>query len=140
MPANAGDLRNSGSIPALGRAPGGGHGNPLQHSCLENSMGRGAWQATVHRVAVRHDWSDLAQHTARVSTHTKLWQILIVVWQNPTRHCKATVLRLKNKDEKATTTTTTTKKKPIKLFWFPTKFFVFFKSQFVWYKVKRNPK
>ena len=70
MPANAGDLRNSGSIPVLGRAPGGGHDNPLQHSCLENSMDRGAWQATVHGVAVRHDSSDLAQHTARVSTHT----------------------------------------------------------------------
>ena len=40
-----------GSIPGSGRPPGGGHGNPLQYSCLENSMERGAWQATVHRVA-----------------------------------------------------------------------------------------
>ena len=40
-----------GSIPGLGRSPGGGNGNPLQYSCLENSMGRGAWQASVHRVA-----------------------------------------------------------------------------------------
>ena len=47
-PANAGDV---GSIPGLGRSPGGGHGNPLQYSCLENPMDRGAWQATVHRVA-----------------------------------------------------------------------------------------
>ena len=45
---NAGDL---GSIPGLGRSPGGGNGNPLQYSCLENSMDRGAWQATVHGVA-----------------------------------------------------------------------------------------
>ena len=44
---NAGDL---GSIPGLGRTPGGGHGNPLQYSCLENSMDRGAWRATEHRV------------------------------------------------------------------------------------------
>ena len=40
-----------GSIPGLGRSPGGGNGNPLQYSCLEKSMGRGAWQASVHRVA-----------------------------------------------------------------------------------------
>ena len=50
---NAGDL---GSIPGLGRFPGEGNGNPLQYSCLENPMDRGAWQATVHGVArVRHD-------------------------------------------------------------------------------------
>jgi len=40
-----------GSIPGLGRSPGGGHGNPFQYSCLQNSMDRGAWQATVHSVA-----------------------------------------------------------------------------------------
>ena len=50
-PANAGDIRDAGSIPGLGRSPGGGHGNPLQYSCLENPMDRGAWQALVHRVA-----------------------------------------------------------------------------------------
>ena len=50
--ANAGgDIREAGSIPGLGRFPGGGHGNPLQYSNLENSIDRGAWQATVHRVA-----------------------------------------------------------------------------------------
>ena len=43
LPANAGDMRNTGSIPESGRSPGGGHGNPLQHSCLGNPMGRGAW-------------------------------------------------------------------------------------------------
>ena len=42
--------RKSGSITRSGRSPGGGHGNPLQYSCLENPMDRGAWQATVHRV------------------------------------------------------------------------------------------
>ena len=50
-PANAGDIRDTGSIPGSGRAPGEGHGNPLQYSCLENPMGRGAWRATVHTVA-----------------------------------------------------------------------------------------
>ena len=49
--ANAGDSRDVGSIPGLGRSPGGGNSNPLQYSCLENSMGRGAWRATVHRAA-----------------------------------------------------------------------------------------
>ena len=44
-PANAGDVRDIGSIPGLGRSPGGGHGNPLQNSCLENPMDRGAWRA-----------------------------------------------------------------------------------------------
>ena len=45
---HARDLRDMGSIPGSGRCPGGGHGNPLQYSCLENSMDRGAWWATVH--------------------------------------------------------------------------------------------
>ena len=49
--ANAGDIRDVGSFPGLGRSPGGGHGSPLQYSCLENPMDRGAWQATVHGVA-----------------------------------------------------------------------------------------
>ena len=48
---NAGYIREVGSIPVLGRSLGGGHGNPLQYFCLENSMDRGAWQATVHRIA-----------------------------------------------------------------------------------------
>ena len=57
---NAGDL---GSIPELGRSPREGHGNPLQYSCLENLMDRGAWWATVQRVT--KNWiqlSDLAPH------------------------------------------------------------------------------
>ena len=44
----AGDAGDMGSIPGLGRAPGGGHSNPLQYSCLENPMDRGSWQAIVH--------------------------------------------------------------------------------------------
>ena len=50
-PANAGNVRDSGSIPGLGRSPGGGPGNPLQCSCLENPMDKRAWWATVHGVA-----------------------------------------------------------------------------------------
>ena len=50
-PANAEDIRDLGGFdPWVGKIPGGGHGNPLQYSCLENPMDRGAWQATVHRV------------------------------------------------------------------------------------------
>ena len=49
-PANAGDIRKVGSIPGSGRSPGGGPGNPLQYSCVENPMDRGARWATVHRV------------------------------------------------------------------------------------------
>ena len=45
-----GDIRDVSSIPGSGRSPGGGHGNPLQYSCLEKPMDRGAWQATVHGV------------------------------------------------------------------------------------------
>ena len=56
-PANAGDVRDTGSVPGLGRFPGGGHDNPLQYSCLENPMDRGAWWATVHRVA--QSWTRL---------------------------------------------------------------------------------
>ena len=50
-PTNAGGVRDLSSIPGSGRSPEGGHGNPLQYSYLENSMGRGVWQATVHRFA-----------------------------------------------------------------------------------------
>ena len=49
-PANAGDIRDVGSIPGSGRSSGGRHGNGLQYSCLENPMDRGAWKTTVHRV------------------------------------------------------------------------------------------
>ena len=47
-PASAGDTRDTGLFPGSGRSPRGGNGNPLQYSCLENSMGRGTWWATVH--------------------------------------------------------------------------------------------
>ena len=65
-PTNVEDIRDAGSILGSGRSPGGGHGNPLQCSCLENPMDRGAWGLQtlgLHRV--KHDWSDLVcMHTA----------------------------------------------------------------------------
>ena len=48
LPANAGDIRDMGSIPGLGQSPGEGNSNPLQYSCMDNPMDRGAWWATVH--------------------------------------------------------------------------------------------
>ena len=61
---NAGDIRDVGLIPGLGRSPGGGHGNPLQYSCQQNPTGRGAWRATIHRV-VKSDTSSPWTHTER---------------------------------------------------------------------------
>ena len=58
LPANAGDARDTGSIPGSGRPPGGGHGNPLQYSYLKYPMDRGAWRATVHRVI--KSWAQLS--------------------------------------------------------------------------------
>ena len=49
-PTNVGDIRDVGLIPWLGRSPEGGHGNPLQYTCLENPMDRGTWWATIHRL------------------------------------------------------------------------------------------
>ena len=51
MPANVGNVRDAGSIPGSGRSPRVGNGNPLQYSCLEKSMNKGAWQAAVYGVA-----------------------------------------------------------------------------------------
>ena len=62
-PVNAGDV---GSIPGSGRFPGGGNGNPLQYSCLENFMDRRAWRATVHEGNKESDMTE----------HTHMWQAL----------------------------------------------------------------
>ena len=53
LPANAGDIRDAGPMPGLGKPPGGVHGNPLQYSCLEDPMDRGAWSIGSQRVG--HD-------------------------------------------------------------------------------------
>ena len=68
QPANTGDTRDTGSIPGLGRSPGEGNGNPLQYSCRENPMDKGAWWATVHGVTKSQDTTE---HTyAHTHTHT----------------------------------------------------------------------
>ena len=66
LPTNAGDIRDASSVSGLGRSSGGGHDNPLQYSHLENPMDRGAWRATVHRVAKSR--TQLKQ----LSTHTRI--------------------------------------------------------------------
>ena len=60
QPANAGDARDMGSIPESGKSPAVGNGNPLQYSCLENSLDRGAWWATVH--GLEQSWTRLSAH------------------------------------------------------------------------------
>ena len=78
--ANVGDIRDVGLIPGLGRSPGEGNGNPSQYSCLKNPMERGAWWATVHRVAkswtqlkgLNHHHKDTKQQNAASSMLVKL--------------------------------------------------------------------
>ena len=66
LPVNTGDIRDAGSIPGLGRSPGGGHGNPLQYSCLENPMDRGGWWATIRTLAQESDMTEKC-----LSTHSR---------------------------------------------------------------------
>ena len=71
LPANARDIRDAGSIPGLGRSPGGGHSNPFQYSCLENPMNRGAWQVRVHGVTKNQT------QLKWLSTQYMDWQIML---------------------------------------------------------------
>ena len=73
LPANAGDTRDGGSIPGLGRSPGVGNSAPLQYSCLENPMDKGAWWATIPRVAKSQTWlSDWARTHSSIITISKV--------------------------------------------------------------------
>ena len=77
--ANAGDARDVGSVPGLGRSPGRGHGNPLQYSCLENPMDRRAWWATINGITrISHDLA------ARPSTTNTVFQFSSVTQLCPT--------------------------------------------------------
>jgi len=73
LPANAGD---AGSIPGLGRSPGGENGNPLQYSCLENPMDREVWWATVHEVT--ESQTQLSTHTQAYKQERKSWFEMII--------------------------------------------------------------
>ena len=66
LPANAGDIRDMGLIPGLGRSSGGGYGSALQCFCLENPMDRGAWWAAVHAVASSQTWPSDWEHSQAV--------------------------------------------------------------------------
>ena len=70
LPVKAGDARDMGSVPGLGRSPGVGSNNLFQYSCLENYMGRGAWWATVHGAANSRTWLSTAHTCMRVRAHT----------------------------------------------------------------------
>ena len=83
LPATAGDVRDVGWTPGSGRSPGGGNGNSLQCSCLENPVDRGAWQATVHRVAKSQTrLSDFARVYVR-RIHSSNTYILHSLWARP---------------------------------------------------------
>ena len=71
LPVNAGYIRDAGSIPGLGRSPGRGHVNPLQYSCLGNSMDRGAWWATVH--GIEKSQTQLKQLSMRTSSFAEMF-------------------------------------------------------------------
>ena len=80
LPANVGDVKDEGSIPGLGRFPGGGNGNPFQYSCQENPMDRGAWWATVHGVT---EW-DMSEHACRQEVYEGFYDSV------PSQHQKLT--------------------------------------------------
>ena len=67
-PANAGDIRDMGSIPGSGRSPGGGYDNSFQYTCVENHHGQGNWLATLHRVAKSHS-TEVTEHARTHSTY-----------------------------------------------------------------------
>ena len=79
-PANAGDVRDGGSVPGLGRLPGGRHDNPLQYSCLKNPMDRGAWSATfcgVRQSRTRPKWLSTHAQTQNSSGQHSLQRELV---------------------------------------------------------------
>ena len=82
LPADAGNTRDVGLIPGLGRSSGGGNGHPLQYSCLKNPMNGGAWKATVH--GLTKSWTRLKQLNTPSSTHTHIDKIIPTCWEEYT--------------------------------------------------------
>ena len=76
LAANVGDIRDVGSIPGSSRSPRRGHGNPLQPSCLENLMDRGAWRAIVYGVA--KSWTQLKQLSTNIWVYIYMWVCVCV--------------------------------------------------------------
>ena len=77
LPANAGDVRDLGSTPGMGRSPGGGSGNPLQYSCLENPMDGGAWWATVHGVTKSQTRLSMHTHANELHRNWELFHLML---------------------------------------------------------------
>ena len=86
--SNAGNVRDMNLIPGLGRFPGEGHGNPLQYSCLENPLDRGAWWATVHRIAKSWTWPKwLSTHT-QMDPFSLVAQSCVTLWPRGLQHTR----------------------------------------------------
>ena len=78
LPPIAGDIRDTGLIPGSGRSPGGGHGSPLQYSCLENLRDKGVWRATLYRVAKSRTWpKQLSMHAWAITSFFSISFILL---------------------------------------------------------------
>ena len=97
VPANAGCARDLGSIPGSRRSLGGGPGNPFQYSCLENSMDRGAWWATVH--GVTKSWTQLSTHAhvyvhthTYIHTHTHIYNEILLLLLSHFSHVQLRVI------------------------------------------------
>ena len=96
LPTNARDARCAGPIPGSGRSPGVGNGNPLQYSCPENSMDRGAWRATVHGVTKKTSDTTERQstctHTYRKKQKNTFGELVPQLWADADSHTTNTIL------------------------------------------------
>ena len=84
LPASVGDAGDVGSIPGSGRCPGEGNGNPLQYSCLENSMDKRAWRATVHAVTESQTW--LSMQAANILIILNIYFLHWNIWKSERKY------------------------------------------------------